>query len=54
MLERHRLDEAESVFLVETDDGILITRQESAFANALKVAERDAKKYQGALRKLGE
>lgn len=53
VLERQHLHEAESVYLVETEDGIVITREDSTFGEALKVAARGAKKYRRALREMG-
>lgn len=54
MLDRHNLDTEESVFAVDTEDGILITPYDPNFAKAMEIAERGSKKYRNALRELSK
>lgn len=52
MLERYRLAEGDRVHLVETEDGILITPFDPAFAEAMALYEEGAKQYRNAMRTL--
>ncbi len=52
MLDRSRMKEGDRVFLVETDEGILLTPYDPAFAEAMAVYEEGAKKYRDAMREL--
>ena len=52
MLERFHLGAGDKVFVVETDEGLLITPFDPDFAEALEAYERGAKKYRNALREL--
>ncbi len=52
MLDRYRMKEGDRVFLVETDEGILLTPYDPAFAEAMAVYEEGAKKYRDAMREL--
>jgi hypothetical protein len=55
MLERHHMDASgEQVFLVETDQGILVTAYDPNFEHAMQVYERGAKQYRNALRELSK
>jgi putative addiction module antidote len=54
LLERYHLAEGDRIFLVETEDGILITPYDPDFAEAMKLYEEGAKKYRNALRELAE
>jgi antitoxin MazE len=54
MLERHHLDTGDRVFVIDTEDGILITPYDPAFAKAMEIAERGAKKYRTALHELAK
>ncbi len=54
MLERHHLDAGDRAFVVDTEDGILITPYDPMFAKAMEIAERGAKKYRHALRELAK
>jgi putative addiction module antidote len=54
MLERHHLDTGDRAFVVDTEDGILITPYDPTFARAMEIAERGAKKYRNALRELAK
>ena len=54
MLERYRIAEGDKVYLVETDEGILITPFDPAFAEAMAVYEEGAKKYRNAMRELAK
>jgi putative addiction module antidote len=52
MLERYRIAEGDRVHLIETEDGILITPFDPAFADAMAIYEEGAKKYRNAMREL--
>lgn len=54
MLERYQLAEGDRIFLVETEDGILITPYDPDFSEAMKLYEEGAKKYRNAMRELAE
>jgi putative addiction module antidote len=54
MLERYQLAEGDTVFLVETDEGILITPFDPAFKEAMEVYEEGAKAYRNAMRELAK
>ena len=54
MLDRHNLDTGETVYAVDTEDGILITPFDPNFAKAMEIAERGSKKYRNALRELSK
>jgi putative addiction module antidote len=54
LAERLHLDIGDEVFVVETDDGLLITPYDPTFAEAMKVYRRGAKKYKNALRELAK
>ncbi len=54
MLERFHLGAGDKVFVVETDEGLLITPFDPDFAAALEAYERGAKKYRNALRELAK
>ena len=50
--ERLHLDPGDKVFVVDTDDGVLVTPYDPIVDQAMAVYARGAKKYRGALRKL--
>jgi antitoxin MazE len=52
MLERYRLAAGEKAFVVETEQGILITPFDPDFAEAMDVYEEGAKAYRNAMREL--
>jgi antitoxin MazE len=54
MLERYRIAEGDRVHLVETEDGILITPFDPAFAEAMSLYEEGAKQYRNAMRELAK
>jgi antitoxin MazE len=54
MLERYRLAEGDRVHLVETDEGILITPFDPAFADAMALYEEGAKRFRNAMRELAK
>jgi putative addiction module antidote len=54
MLERHHLDTGDRAYVVDTEEGILITPYDPTFAKAMEIAERGAKKYRNALRELAK
>lgn len=54
MLEHYQMSEGDRVFLVETDDGILITPFDPEFAEAMQLYEEGAKAYRNAMRELAK
>ena len=52
MAERHHMSAGEEGFVIETEQGILITTFDPAFAKAIDVYERRAHRYRNALREL--
>jgi putative addiction module antidote len=54
MLERYRIAEGDRVFLVETDEGILITPFDPTFAEAFAIYEEGAKRYRNAMHELSK
>ena len=54
MLDRYQLAEGDSVFLIETEDGILLTPYDPSFKEALEIYEEGARKYRNAMRELAE
>ena len=52
MLERYHLTEGDAVYLVELQEGILITPYDPAFKKALQVYEEGARTYRDAMREL--
>jgi putative addiction module antidote len=54
MLERYHLAEGDSIHLVETEEGILITPFDPAFAEAMEIYSEGAKRYRNAMRQLAK
>ena len=54
MLERHQMEAGDRVFVVDTDQGILITPCDPDFAEGMAIAERVSRKYRNALRELAK
>jgi putative addiction module antidote len=54
MLERYQLAEGDSVHLVETDEGILITPFDPVFDEAMEIYAEGAKRYRNAMRELAK
>ncbi len=52
MLERFHLEAGDSVNVIETSDGLLITPFDQDFSDAMTAYTRGAKKFPNALRKL--
>ena len=52
MLERHRLSQGDKVYIVETEQGLLITPYDPDFAEAMAGYEEGAKAYRNAMREL--
>jgi putative addiction module antidote len=52
MLDRFHLDAGDTVNVVETSDGLLITPFDPAFTDAMTAYTRGAKKFRNALRQL--
>lgn len=50
--ERLHIDAGDRVFMVETENGVLVTPYDPTIEQAMNVYSRVAKKYRGALRKL--
>lgn len=54
MAERLHLDVGDEVFVVETEQGILITPYDPAFEASMAAYKRTASKYRNALRELAK
>jgi putative addiction module antidote len=54
MLQRYRLAAGDRVYLVETDEGILITPFDPDFVEAMEIYEEGAKAYRNAMRELAK
>ncbi|MCW8984474.1 MAG: AbrB/MazE/SpoVT family DNA-binding domain-containing protein [Thermoanaerobaculales bacterium] len=54
MVDRLHLAAGDSVFLVETDRGLLLTPYDPAFEEALDTYRRGAQKFRNALRELAK
>jgi hypothetical protein len=54
MLERYHLAEGDTVHLVETEEGILITPFDPAFEEAMAIYAEGAKRYRNAMRELAK
>jgi putative addiction module antidote len=54
MLDRYQLREGDSVYLVETPDGILVTPYDPGFKEAMELYEEGAKRYRNAMRELAK
>lgn len=52
MLDRFHLEAGDTVSVVETGEGLLITPYDQDFADAMAAYARGAKKYRNALRRL--
>ena len=52
LLERYHLAEGDTVHLIETEEGILITPFDPAFREAMEIYEEGAKAYRNAMREL--
>jgi len=54
MLERYRMSVGDTVNLIETERGILLTSHEPEFLRAMEVYAEGAKRYRNALRELAK
>lgn len=54
MAERLHVDAGDTLFVVETEDGILLTPYDPTAQEAFDIAERAAKRYRNALRELAQ
>lgn len=54
LAERLHLDVGDEVFVVATDEGLLITPYDPTFDKAMSAYRRGAKKYKNALRELAK
>jgi putative addiction module antidote len=54
MLDRYKIAEGDRVYLVETEEGILITPLDPGFGEAMSIYEKGAKKYRNAMRELAK
>lgn len=54
MLERYHLAEGDRIYLVETEDGVLITPHDPLLLRVMQAGERVSKKYKNALRELAK
>ncbi len=54
ILERLHVQAGDELFIVETEEGILLTPYDPEFSKAMAAYERTASKYRNALRELGK
>jgi antitoxin MazE len=54
MADRYHMTAGEEGFVIETDQGLLLTAYDPAFAKAMQVYERGAHRYRNALRELAK
>ena len=54
MVDRLHLEAGDSVFVVETDRGLLLTPYDPGFETALSLYKRGSQKYRNALRELAK
>ncbi|MGH7563331.1 MAG: AbrB/MazE/SpoVT family DNA-binding domain-containing protein [Gemmatimonadota bacterium] len=54
LAERLHVEAGDEVFLVETDEGILLTPFDPTFKRVMAAYERGARKYRNALRELAQ
>ena len=54
MVERFHFEVGDSVFAIETDEGILLTPYDPELEAAMKVYDQGARKYRHALHELGK
>ncbi len=54
LLERFQLHKGDTIHLVETDDGILITPFDPAFAEAMQIYQEGARTFRNALHELAK
>lgn len=54
MVDRLRVEAGDTVFVVETADGLLLTPFDPAFEQGMRAYERGARKYRNALRELAK
>ncbi|MEJ2583338.1 MAG: AbrB/MazE/SpoVT family DNA-binding domain-containing protein [Acidobacteriota bacterium] len=54
MVDRLHIEAGDTMFLVETDRGLLLTPYDPGFEQALSLYRRGARKYRNALRKLAK
>lgn len=54
MLERFQLAEGDRVYLIQLEDGILLTPYDPSFAEAMEIYKEGARKYRNAMRELAK
>ncbi|XDD42905.1 AbrB/MazE/SpoVT family DNA-binding domain-containing protein [Leptospira sp. WS60.C2] len=54
ILEKYNLHEGDTVFLVETENGILLSPYDPEFASAMELYQDASKKYRNALKELAK
>ena len=54
LLERHGFAEGDTVYVIETADGIKLTAFDPALDDAMKIFEEGRKRYRNALRELAK
>jgi len=54
LLERYNLKEGDTLTTIETQDGILLTAQDSTFDKAMEIYRKGAAKYRNAMRELAK
>jgi putative addiction module antidote len=54
VLERYHMAEGDAVFLVETEEGVLVTPYDPSFKVAMAIYEEGARTYRNAMRELSD
>jgi putative addiction module antidote len=54
VLERYHMAEGDAVFLVETEEGVLVTPYDPSFKAAMAIYEEGARTYRNAMRELSD
>lgn len=54
LLERYHLEEGDPIYLIEMDEGLLITPFDPSFEEAMEIYEEGARTYRNAMRELAE
>ena len=54
LLERYHLEEGDPIYVIEVDEGLLITPFDPSFEEAMEIYEEGARSYRNAMRELAE
>ena len=54
LLEKYNFHEGDIVFLIETEDGILLSQYDPHFESAMGIYQKGSKKYRNAMKELAK